>query len=723
MVVSIALGLGVGSPSRGLALEPPVVPLAFSATPAAFARDTLIFDSGAAGGANAVTIPLPDIATDAPDGATIEARAVHADTWAPAYGWRAVGTATGGAVRGAILVEPGNARRPHWLRIETRVQGSAATPRQTPNRFGVGHVLAIWGQSEIANLVSPFYEGAVTPAPITADDMVSVHWHARSPMGSGAAGVVHHLVSAADPYNARLAAMANSLIAASPGEKFAVILQAQSGTGFNQLVGDGVPGRAWLDDLALHAAATGGGDVGLVVFDWYAAPRTYGSAYGQVLHQIAFGKTIAGADIGATPVSIDGRFVADHLLTELYDWNVSSFTVLEPHRFEPGNDANIAATRDAVRAMYAASTVPALVGPAHPVLHYRNGRSDGAGGWTDVAHPSPGEGSVRFGVGLVQSAVRAMGLTGWTPPVIDNAHWAPDGTHVDLWSSAGPIIAGAGYPVGVVVDGAAVDAVITDDGGPAGDVAGVLRVTAPVGSPFTGTTVVDFAPVSTGLTDVSQSETGWDRYPRVDVGAPGMPDGVPLANKPDPAHLASTLQGAPLFAVNGDTRYQAPNHAPDTPYTILVRMNPSVSSGQLIFSQDQVIVQFLSDGGLRYNAPGISNQDIGAAFNMNAMNDFMLTLDPATGTVGMYVNGTAINTHTVPPWTWATNRQWRILGNITNTTGHVERVTLWHAHTPTGTPPTGTPAKIIEGDEAGVIATASAAPRWLVVRGGTVINP
>ena len=467
-----------------------------------FSDDT-VFDSGAARGEDAASIELSGT-TDAADGTRLEGRAVSLDDdGATSTDWSELAIASGGEFSGSLAIP----RSSSWYRGEVRVAGSTAAPAETA-RFGVGHVIALWGQSEIANLYAAYYDGSnkLTGETVNEDDAVVFWWHDRAPEGTGPAGVRKHVMRMDDGYNTRFVRMANALIAARPEEKFAVVLQTRSGSGFDKLVNDSITGRVWGDDLALHQAALGGGNPGLVLFDWHAAPRTYGSAYGEVLHQIAFGCKIDGTDIGPAPVSIDGRFTADHLLTELYDWTRAKLAVLEPHRYEPGNIANIGACRDATRAMYAASTEAALV-TAPAALSYSNGRIS-SGSFTDFTHPSPGEGSRRYGENLMQSALHALGLRRIELPVIDKAYWEPEGNYVEVWSSQGPIRTIGGAPVGVQVNGTAYDATITN--------ANRLRVTAAqVGRQLAGTDMLRVLPVSTGLEDIEESLTGWRQFPLV----------------------------------------------------------------------------------------------------------------------------------------------------------------------------------------------------------------
>lgn len=110
-----------------------------------FPRDYLIYDSGPAVGQTSATIP---VSGTGPVGATIEARAVsQALSGEGTTAWTTLATVgAGGTYIGTIDVQ---LARP-WLKIEVRNQVAPITVVQTTNRFAVGYVMALWGQSELA---------------------------------------------------------------------------------------------------------------------------------------------------------------------------------------------------------------------------------------------------------------------------------------------------------------------------------------------------------------------------------------------------------------------------------------------------------------------------------------------------------------------------------------------------------------------------------------------
>ena len=705
-------------------------------TVAAASRGKIIHDSGAAWGRNGADIALSGT-TDAPDGAAIMAEIVRADTGAVVGSPVQVATAAGGTWSGDY---PGMVRRPEWLRARAWVDGSTAPKASQPSVFGVGHVIAFWGQSEIQNITQPFYDGPGPAPTVTADEMVSFHWHARQPDGTGAGGVRHHLVTAANGFNTRFPGIANSLIAARPGEKFAIVFQTDSGTGFTELVRDnGDDGRQWSDDLAL--AAEVGSAPGLIAFSWFASTRGYAENYGEAIHQLLFGTRLNGTPLGPLPVSGAETAIGvrtDHFLNEIYDFSANTGTrvaVMEPHRFI--QDGSIPETRLGVRALYERSPEAAMI-YAPPVGAYQNGRSNGSGGWTDGTHPSPGaDGSTRFGIGLVQSAIRAMGLTDWALPEIDNSYWEPSGAYVEIWSSAGPITAiDPTDPVGLEVNGALVPAEIVN---------GRLRVnSADVGdgSPFTGTTLLQFADNTTGL-DYSGGEiietTGWRKFPLVDVGVPGFPEGWPLRPAPDPAVLQSTLAAPASFALTGDTYVEADpviGGTTEMTWAMTVRFD-DISGNHAIFGNvvGGPVWQILNDGRVRYQSPNGNLSNTGAGLIVPGVtHEIAASLRPSTGQLRLFIDGVQRASRTDPVWTWVSSRKFRWFhansGATGGIVGEVSSLKVWRDSDGSGTfVPTYTafealpaPWELIEGDLAAAQAAARAAPPFSWVVAGSVVN-
>ena len=325
----------------------------------------------------------------------------------------------GGSWSGSIDVP----RSASWYRPEARLKASPSVATQGANRFGVGHVLAVWGQSEHANITNSFYS-AGTPVPVSDPEAVQI-FH-------GAAGApTRQFITNASPLTDACAAMAASLIAARPGEKFAVILQAVAGTDPRALVNDSDTSRLWANDKALHDLATADGrSVGIAAMSWFASPGNLADGYGEAMIQLFAKKTLLGANvtIPGTVTYAGGSFPADHWFGELYDYTKTKWVAEGPHRFEIDGDM-LDATHlagGACRLISRTRNCPACPGGRclrRPVpacscpldwsrSPYANGRDDGAGGWTDTTHPSATEdGSPAFARLTVLGMLQAAGLT------------------------------------------------------------------------------------------------------------------------------------------------------------------------------------------------------------------------------------------------------------------------------------------------------------------------
>lgn len=687
----------------------------------AASRDKIIYDTNAAWGLNSADIPLSGT-SDAPLGSVIYAE-ILSETGTVVGSEMPIATAAAdGSWSGTYS---GMVARADWLAPRAWVNGSTAPKVTRATVFGTGHGIAIWGQSEIYKLLEVLYDGPQPFEVVPADEMVSFHWHDRSPIGSGAAGVSHHLVTAADGFNSRFSAMAKSLIEAQPGAKFFVVLQAQSGTGFNELLLDSVTSRRFSDDQALHDAV--GAKPGIITFSWYASPRGYALRYGAAAHEMIYGKTIDGVSLGPTPAATTGNGLnigdADYFLTDLYDYTPNTGTrvcVLEPHRMMVSG--NIADCRDGVRTLYATSTEPSLVaGPS--VGNYQNGRGT-VGAYTDGTHPGVGaDGSVAFGVGLVQASIRAMDLTSWNVPVIDSANWTPDGSRVEFGSSAGPIYVRLGTTaVGFEVDGVPVDAQV---------VGGLLRIdSANVGdgSPFTTSTQIRFADNTTGLdyslVDAEAIEIdGFKKFPLVDVGVPGIPTGWAVQQEPDAAVIASTIVGAPKWTITGQgdglsllAANFPSNSALLMTFEIDMVVRPgSANPGTIIRGNNgKFLIETLSPNGIRYSLPNNGGPLVitgAGAWEADVRQKFKLVVDQVSGYSAFYIDDVEILAVTNAPWvnngydTHILNRAPWTGGLV----GDLYGVKAWIGVAPTdGVTPVTTPTYEFAGDRDTILAQVQA---------------
>lgn len=539
---------------------------------AAFSADRILYDSRAAFGANAASVPLAGSGTA---GQVVQARALSVDDGgASSTAWVDVATINGGGSWSGSIAVP---RSASWYRPEARLKATPSIAAQGINRFGVGHVLAIWGQSEHANITNSFYSAG---APVSVSDPEAVQ------IFHGAAGApTRQFITNASPLTDACAGMAASLIAARPGEKFAVILQAIAGTDPRALVNDSDTSRLWANDKALHDLATADGrSVGIATMSWFASPGNLADGYGEAMIQLFAKKTLLGANvtIPGTITFAGGSFPADHWFGELYDYTRTKWVAEGPHRFEIDGDMldathlaggalqsnlkNKELCRLSWRSMLASASASMFLPLGLEPTTYANGRDDGAGGWTDTAHPSAtADGSPAFARLTILGMLQAAGLTSWALPVFDNCLWDPAGAHVEVWSSSGPITTTrlargeaalpTTYPHWSQVMGFQINGVPAQN---ATIVGGRVRITRNGGGNFIFSDVLTFGEGgATGQVKFPQDlqNATWKNLPIVAVAGTGL-TGIPVRPMPSAPVLANTLPANPSFTtVAGQLTY------------------------------------------------------------------------------------------------------------------------------------------------------------------------
>ena len=531
---------------------------------AAFSVDRGVYDSRAAFAANLAAVPLSGTGTV---GEVVQARAVSLDdAGATTTAWADLMTiGAGGSWAGAMNVP----RSSSWYRPEVRIKSAPAVTAQGSNRFGVGHMIAIWGQSEVSNMLSSFYSGT-TPVAIADPEAVQIYTGADTTP-------VRVFVTTAQPFTAAVAAMAATLIASRPGEKFAVVFQAVAGTDPRQLVNDADPTRIWANDKALHDLATADGrKVGMAAMSWFAAPGSLGVNYGDALFPLFSKKTLAGAAV-TIPGTITygaGSYQADHWFGELYDYAFTKWVAYGPHRFDITADMQDAthllggavdtgstakqAARTSWRAMRSNVNATMFLPLGIEPNAYVNGRDDGAGSWTDITHPAGAtdDGLPAFARQTALAVLRAAGLVTWTIPEFDNCLWEASGAYVEVWSSAGAV-----STTRIARGDAALPATFSHwttamgfqlNGLPAQStsiVAGRVRITRNGGGNFIFSDVLTFGDGgANGQIKFPQDHQNavWKNMPIVNLSIGGL-TGLPVRPGPSSVILANTLPAVTSF--------------------------------------------------------------------------------------------------------------------------------------------------------------------------------
>ena len=703
-----------------------------------FSRDRTIFDSGAGVGLAQADIPLHGGGTA---GEAVEARAVSLDDGGAATtAWAEVATIDAGGLWSGTITAP---RSASWFRPEVRLKAYPGVAAQGAHRFGVGHVIAIWGQSEPDRIISTFHN-TTTPPAVPDPEAVQIFYGA-------AATPARHLVTGAAPLTAGAAALAATLIAARPGEKFAVIFQTSPGTDPRELVNDAAPGRSWAADKALHDFATADGQhVGLAAISWFAAPGNLGAAYGEAMFPLFAGRTIAGTPV-TFPASITygagQSYHADHWFGELYDYAKTRWVPYGPHRFDIDADmqdathlvggavqtnlANKQAVRQSWRAMlalpHATMFLPAAVEP----VTYVNGIDDGAGGWTDFSHPAgnTADGIQAWARLTAHAILRSAGLSTWTVPVFDQSLWAATGAWMEVWSSAGAVTTtrlargetalGSGQAHWTEVMGFQINGV------PARNtqiVAGRVRIFPNSGS-FTYADAIQYGEGgATGMIAFPEDAIArtWKNLPIVNVGAAGI-EGIPVAPLPAAAALVNTLPAAAqpfTTAATGPYFLDTANvPAATAAMTFAARFRLSAlppTGSYILFAQAGAgfDVEILNNGSIRENVRDgaavkvITNALVSAGLTGGVWYDIVCSADQAAQVFRLRLNGALVATlpfATAGNGVFASNRAVGFLGRNNGTlqyVGQVETLRVWFSATATGVEPAAAPHKSIMGPAA-----------------------
>lgn len=435
-----------------------------------FGLDRNVYDSGAGFGRNAGRLPLSGTATP---GAAIQARLVEAEGGQPHTGWSDIATADGLGRWSGTLHGP---RHPGWLRVQSRLKDNPAIAVAMPRVCGIGHVVALLGQSE---LNQAFHGGdAVALAPADPEQIQIVRQDTASSPGEPISGFTTDRGTLGSLSGHGFMTHAGGVLAGGTGDKIMVIQLAISGTGRWHLSDDtdALPTnrRRWIDHLATLAQAGWADGVrpGVIVDMWTVTDGRWGADYARAFTPFYTGRTVEGGvyPLGETipvPNMEEGGVDAirhDHLLFDLtgqgrglYD-PAETRLVICNHRHDSsaGVMANWLGRADTdqldkfiwgqwelrrqQRAMLETPDMQAIALQGPDPQNYENGSKSGDV-WSDLLHPNQDgeDGLALFARHLAHAALHGLGLVPRTVPELDLIDYSPAGDYAEFGSSAGPL--------------------------------------------------------------------------------------------------------------------------------------------------------------------------------------------------------------------------------------------------------------------------------------------
>ncbi|WP_375262432.1 hypothetical protein [Palleronia sp.] len=711
-------------------------------TASSFGRTPVIFDSGAARGANAADIPLSGT-TDAADGSQIEARIVRSHDGSEVHPWATIATVAGGAWAGAFPAATRNAQR---LRAELRVAGETMITRMA-DEFLVGHIVCLIGQSEDSRMFNPIFDDRrYQSVPAFADDGLFVlTWKDH---GAGAAFTANGIVPVTQtaPLTASMAHFASVFTKNAPGEPLLLIDATEQGTSRTALVDDSNLDRDWQATLAdaVEIVRAYGSDVGVVMDTWTASDSAPADNFRVRFQPVYSGALVDGTAFPVGDVMSDGGtpYRIDHFLWDLtgqkraaalFDAAVTKLAFHGPHRFEdflidaegryvPALRAQKQDTRMSIRAMVADAQLAPIMRPKGPeILLYQNGTPttattwDGTRyaevydpdpntwvNWADAAHPSAysDDGLPARARHSAVAALYALGRVSAEVPVLNRAEWTEE--YVDLWwedlLGRTPRLSTTrlerGEPSPFDAPHVRELAGFWINGEPAENtevVDGRIRVYPNTGT-FDGTTRLDYGlGGASGVVAAPDDEfiAIWKDLPLAVVGLSGV-EGVAVAPMPNQEEIRSTLSAAAQFASSGDVIFRDKARIPTGTSAITWhwRVRPTLGS----VSQDlggvegaRATLQRLPDGKMRLlmmDAGGvISVPAMQTVLTLGVLVDLVLCIDLAARRVRLWKDGLPAEDLAIVPnaSTFETNRNLQFLtGGSNGFTGGVDRMSAWY---------------------------------------------
>lgn len=274
-----------------------------------FAFDKMVFDCRAKFGeaANPVAIPLSGTA-DA--GAQIEARLIGESSYTLIATADASGNWTGSLSR---------VKDDQWHRVEVKIVGNQYKRAETANRFAIGHVAYLMGQSELEYGFNLTYNSYPAPPALSDPDNLTFISYDKT--------VTNPVPYAYGPDDVEaskfLRFFSNVLAEKAPGEKFMLSVNVEAGTGLiTNAMADANTGRSWNRFYMMRDYLDGlGTKASLCLYMWWAADGSYLGANAQGVNTLLntaapvwFGQTRQGATfVKGTEVPNTGQN-ADHFM-------------------------------------------------------------------------------------------------------------------------------------------------------------------------------------------------------------------------------------------------------------------------------------------------------------------------------------------------------------------------------------------------------------------------
>lgn len=756
-----AQGLGSPGPLRV------VTPTGEAALDESFAADEpmftrIVYDRNKLNGG--VTADIPITLSGASPNTALEARAI--DSAGATTSWVSIGSTDAlGDLSSTIMGIPAALG---WYKWQVRKAAAPSEGGTTTGEFGVGDVIALMGQSPLAQSSLPG-----TNRPFTSPEVLTVVG-----INEGVSPLEVISITQADSNNETFSYLSEMIAGTSDCVAMLVDLM-HSGTGRWELADDDRPAREWsafqeVVDLVRDA----GSEIGMVYETWHTSDATE-LANDPIGFFLPFYTGVDGTGaIVATGTTLGGVYDLDHMLFDLsgagrgiFDENRTKLVFATPfgngyeqtalNHFlrasgEPdGNKRVVFSMRENLKDLLADPNMQTVVAQEGP---YANNLMVNIGGTIHLENSEFGRPHIyrnAFAACYLANGVIAddYSVTSLGIPEITGVTWAQ--THVDVQVSvpAGRALTTTRLARGLAAIGSAqpyytevmgfelapsldralspsgFDAVVHDAS------AGIIRITPDSGTLENGARLTFGNGQSIPVYDAGDKEAGTHlNMPIVTCGAGEGYDGLPL--KPNVTFFADAVSGSAPLAAHVRT--------PETGYSAELASNYVADQmtiefiGSLSYTHDhhtlfdtggnRVVLQINRDGGIRWQVKSgsaitlfnetTSDGTVLLDYTMDQMGQLHLiaSVDRISQTANLWVKdqGGVFQPVLTPIFTdpgtpLISDRKLR-LGKVDNDAmyGRIEKMVVWQAHTSTpDTAGLGTPYAIREGNAAAWNATTN----------------
>jgi hypothetical protein len=347
---------------------------------------------------------------------------------------------------GTLVIDWTEDRTPFWAKLGYRFKEATGVGGVSVNRFAVGDVIAVMGQSEVANIWTTTYSPIANAPAVDYPDDVAVF---TGPLAPGNRVWVSNTTKG----SAAHVDLANAYSGKFPRSKLKFIVIARQGTSPANALDDSNTSRNWSDDDAVFRLGTSNLKTmpSVLLIHWVVAPLGWNNNYGKIWSEILTQKRSNGTPFTLpNSTSYSGGFHLDHTYAEWFgsypETRVSMVWMQEDSYpgatpSTPSTTATNMNLRKDFLAQRAAQSHFAAILDTLPIrdIPQQDRKRDLIHPQWAPALPGPRDGSSRMAISMLDLALETNGQVTRKHPVLDRVYMPANRAFIEFYSSAGAI--------------------------------------------------------------------------------------------------------------------------------------------------------------------------------------------------------------------------------------------------------------------------------------------